>query len=98
MGVHCAVFVFTQLNHQPMKTSLPLFLLFILLAISGFGQITTPVIRANFGVDGDMRSNFYNNFVQSGNDDWFLQPGTSGTGQFVIDTTGAAAIVAGQPA
>lgn len=61
----------------------------------GISQITTPVIRANFGVDGDMRSNYYNNFVQSGNDDWFLQPGTTGTGQFIIDTTGAAAIVSG---
>lgn len=57
-------------------------------------QITSPVIRANFGVDADLRSNFFNGFVQSGNDDWFMLPGTSGTGQFVIDTTGAAAILA----
>src|SRR5215204_6328813 len=58
-------------------------------------QITTPVIRANFGVDGDLRSNYFNNFVQSGNDDWYRLPGSTGTGQFIIDTTGAAAIVAG---
>jgi hypothetical protein len=56
-------------------------------------QITSPVIRANFGVDADLRSNFFNGFVQSGNDDWFSLPGSVGTGQFVIDTTGAAGIV-----
>ena len=55
-------------------------------------QITTPVIRANFGVDADLRSNFFNGAVQSGNDDFFMLPGSLGTGQFVIDTAGAAAI------
>ena len=53
-------------------------------------QTITPVIKANFGVEGDLRANFYNNFVQSGNDDWFNN-GTAGAGAFVIDTTGAAA-------
>jgi len=57
-------------------------------------QITTPIIKAAFGVDADLRANFFNGFVQSGNDDWFNN-GTAGTGSFVIDTTGAAAIVAG---
>jgi hypothetical protein len=57
-------------------------------------QITTPIIKAGFGVDGDLRTNFFNGFVQTGNDDWFNN-GTAGTGVFVIDTTGAAAIVAG---
>ena len=57
-------------------------------------QITTPIIKAAFGVDADLRANFFNGFVQSGNDDWFNN-GTAGTGNFVIDTTGAAAIVAG---
>jgi hypothetical protein len=57
-------------------------------------QITTPIIKAAFGVDADLRANFFNGFVQSGNDDWFNN-GTAGTGTFVIDTTGAAAIVAG---
>jgi hypothetical protein len=57
-------------------------------------QITTPIIKAGFGVDADLRANFFNGFVQSGNDDWFNN-GTAGTGVFVIDTTGAAAIVAG---
>lgn len=57
-------------------------------------QITAPVIKAGFGVDADLRANFFNGFVQSGNDDWFNN-GTAGTGNFVIDTTGVAAILAG---
>ena len=57
-------------------------------------QITTPIIKAGFGVDADLRANYFNGFVQTGNDDWFNN-GTAGTGIFVIDTTGAAAIVAG---
>jgi hypothetical protein len=69
-----------------MKTHLLLFSL--LIACCASAQITTPVIRAGFGVDGDMRANFYNGFVQSGNDDWY-GAGILGTGQFVIDTTGA---------
>ena len=73
------------------------FLLFIgvvFITISGSSQITTPIIKAAFGVDADLRANFFNGFVQSGNDDWFNN-GTAGTGNFVIDTTGAAAVVAG---
>lgn len=57
-------------------------------------QITTPVVRAGFGVDADLRARFFNGVVQSGNDDWFLFPATPGIGDFVIDTTGAAGIVA----
>lgn len=56
-------------------------------------QITTPIIKAAFGVDADLRANYFNGFVQSGNDDWFNN-GTAGTGNYVIDTTGAAAVVA----
>jgi len=57
-------------------------------------QITTPIIKAAFGVDADLRANYFNGFVQSGNDDWFNN-GTAGTGFYVIDTLGAASIVAG---
>jgi hypothetical protein len=57
-------------------------------------QITTPVVRAGFGVDADLRARFFNGIVQSGNDDWYLQVPTAGIGDFVIDTTGAAGIVA----
>lgn len=54
-------------------------------------QITTPVKRANFGVDGDLRANFFNSFLENGNDDWFRN--AAGTGDFIIDTTGAAYIL-----
>ena len=71
------------------------FLLSLILSVSiaAGAQITTPVIKAGFGVDGDLRANYFNGFNQSGNDDWFNM-GTPGTGQFVIDTNGAAAIKA----
>lgn len=53
----------------------------------GHAQITTPIIKANFGVDGDLRANFFNSFIVNGNDDWFRN--NAGTGEFIIDTTGA---------
>ncbi|HEV7329800.1 MAG TPA: T9SS type A sorting domain-containing protein [Flavisolibacter sp.] len=74
-----------------MNKLLPFF--FFFLTAYANAQITTPVIKAGFGVDGDLRSNYYNNFATSGNDDWFTAGGIGGT--WVIDTTGAAAIVAG---
>ncbi len=72
-----------------------IFYLTILLISWGFveAQTITPSLKANFGVEGELRANFYNNIVQSGNDDWFNM-GTPGTGASVIDTTGAAAMVA----
>ncbi|MGZ3854060.1 MAG: hypothetical protein ACXVBX_14795, partial [Flavisolibacter sp.] len=75
-----------------MKTLLLSFL--IILTLTTSAQITTPIIKAGFGVEADLRNNFFNNFVQSGNDDWFSK-GDAGTGKYVIDTTGAAAMVAG---
>ncbi|MES2881565.1 MAG: T9SS type A sorting domain-containing protein [Bacteroidota bacterium] len=75
-----------------MKTLLLFVGLFFTLIMQA--QITTPTIKAGFGVDAELRANFFNGFVQSGNDDWFKN-GTPGTGRMVIDTTGAAAIVAG---
>ncbi len=59
-------------------------------------QITTPVIKAGFGVDADLRARFFNGALQT-SDDWFLLAGTPGlpsNGEFVIDTTGAAAMIA----
>ncbi|HMJ48828.1 MAG TPA: T9SS type A sorting domain-containing protein [Ferruginibacter sp.] len=56
-------------------------------------QITTPVVKANFGVDADLRANYFNGLVSGAGDDWYNN-GTAGSGQFVIDTTGAAALVA----
>lgn len=58
-------------------------------------QITTPVIKARFGVDGELRANFFNSLVQAGNDDWFNLNAADTSGKYVIDTAGAAAIVAG---
>ncbi|MEO6732990.1 MAG: T9SS type A sorting domain-containing protein [Ferruginibacter sp.] len=72
-------------------------LLFLFIAINiqfATGQITTPVVRANFGIEADLSANYFNNAPQSSVDDWYLD-GHPGTGQFIIDTTGAAAMVAG---
>jgi hypothetical protein len=55
-------------------------------------QITTPQIKARFGVDADLRSNFFNGALQAGNDDWFTN--AAGSGISVIDTTGASALIA----
>ena len=76
-----------------MKTYLLTSLLAVTVPVCLSAQITTPVIRARFGVDGELRSNYFNGLLQAGNDDWFALPGTVGTGEFIIDTTGAAAIV-----
>jgi hypothetical protein len=77
-----------------MKTTVPVLLLLLCAHVTS-AQITTPQRKAGFGVDGELRSNFYNNIPLSGNDDWFSYPGSFGAGQFVIDTTGAADIVSG---
>ncbi len=76
-----------------MKTILFFLLSFISLNITR-AQITTPVIKANFGVDADLRANYFNGAPNSAVDDWYNN-GTAGTGQFMIDTIGAAAIVSG---
>ena len=79
-----------------MKTALQILLLVLIGWINGYTQITTPQIKAGFGVDADLRSNFFNGFVQAGNSDWFKFPGTPANDTlFVIDTTGAASIIAG---
>ena len=75
------------------------FLLLLILSFPLFSasQITTPIIKAGFGVDADTRARFFNGALQT-SDDWFLLAGTPGTpadGEFVIDTTGAAGILAG---
>ena len=85
-----------------MKLTLRLTICLLLIVQTSFAQITTPVIRAAFGVDGELRSHYFSGAVQLGNDDWFNQrTAVADTGRFVIDTTGAAAIVSGyttQPA
>jgi hypothetical protein len=68
-------------------------LLILFLFISSFAgsQVTIPIVKANFGVDGDLRANFFNGAILAGNDDWFRNNGTGGEG--IIDTTGAAFIL-----
>jgi hypothetical protein len=67
----------------------------LLNAFVSTAQITTPIVKANFGVDADLRANYLTGTgVTGGGDDWFWD-GTAGTGRNVIDTTGAAKIVAG---
>jgi hypothetical protein len=80
-----------------MKQFIRLLILMIWLPLFSASQITTPIIKAGFGVDGDTRARFFNGLLQT-SDDWFLLAGTPGTsinGELVIDTTGAAAILAG---
>jgi hypothetical protein len=77
-----------------MKTNLLLLFVVLISFKTLEAQVTTSAIKANFGVDGELRANFYNGFAQSGTDDWFVFPGTVGAGKGIIDTTGAAAIVA----
>jgi len=68
-------------------------ILFLLLDFTVYGQITSPMIQANFGIDGDLQANYFNNTTSlKSDDDWFKQDALSGVG--VIDTTGAAAILA----
>ena len=79
-----------------MKTPLLSFFI-VLFSFSASSQITTPITKANFGVDADLKARMLNGNLTSG-DDWYTFPGTSGTtsnGTFVIDTTGAAAVLAG---
>jgi len=73
-----------------MKTVLQLFA-FIILLTPSYAQISSATIKANFGVDADLRANYFALSNLSGNDDWFSNSNT-GTGVAVIDTTGAAAI------
>ena len=59
-------------------------------------QITSPIVRGKFGVDADVQNNRFNNavFTAVDNDDWYYRNGSSSSSVFVIDTTGAANIVA----
>jgi Secretion system C-terminal sorting domain len=78
-----------------MKTIIRFIIILLLVSTKMFSQITTPVIKARFGVDGDLRANFFNGLVQAANDDWFNLNAVDTSGKYVIDTTGSAAIVAG---
>lgn len=76
-----------------MKRVLP-YLFFNLILFSGlssYAQVVTSQIKAGFGIEGDLRRNFFSGVILDGNDDWYSN--LSGTGISVIDTTGAAQIV-----
>lgn len=69
------------------------YILFFFLTNHAYSQIITSSINANFGVDADLSSNYFNsNPSLNGDDDWFLSGAGAGIG--VIDTTGASAIIA----
>ena len=68
-----------------------LLLIYIVIPVLATSQVITPVIKANFGVDGDLRANFFSGAALNGNDDWFMNSGSPGEG--IIDTTGAAFIL-----
>lgn len=59
---------------------LSLFLLLIIGNEKLSGQIITPQIKARFGIEADLRSNFFNGFAQVGNDDWFSYTNVVGPG------------------
>jgi Secretion system C-terminal sorting domain len=75
-----------------MKTNLFLILSFLFSNVLP-AQITSPAIKANFGVDADLGANIFNSNYIGSSDDWFKNS-KFGTGQFMIDTTGAASTVA----
>ncbi|RYG40592.1 MAG: hypothetical protein EOO01_27005, partial [Chitinophagaceae bacterium] len=85
--------VFTKENDEkPMKTLLLISTL-IVIHFKTTAQITTPILKANFGVEADLRANFFNNATTTSGDDWFRTT-IGGSGIAVIDTNGAAALIA----
>jgi hypothetical protein len=69
------------------------YILILFFSTNVYSQIITPSIDANFGVDADLRANYYNSSSSlNGDDDWFSLASDVGVG--VIDTTGASAIIA----
>jgi hypothetical protein len=70
------------------------FLLLLASATWVQAQITSPTIRGKFGVDADVQNNWFNDGVLSGNDDWYFRNGSGSSSVFMIDTTGAGAMVA----
>lgn len=69
-----------------MKTILTAFVMLCTFPL--LAQITIPVIKANVTVDANLRSNSFDGVSNPGTDDWFSD-GSPGSGQFIIDTTGA---------
>jgi hypothetical protein len=75
-----------------------LILLMATCALWGQAQVITPSVQGKFGVDADAQSNIFidNSTACTDCDDWWYdQLQNGGSSFFVIDTTGAGAIVAG---
>lgn len=78
-----------------------LILLMTICACAGNTQIITPIIQGKFGIDADAQSDIFVSTTSpcTDCDDWYYsQIPNGGNSMFVIDTTGAAAIVAGYQA
>jgi hypothetical protein len=73
-----------------MKNFFPIFL-FLCYAHYSSAQITSPLLKAHFGVDAEQRANYISTTQVLGNDDWFLSI-DPGSGQNMIDTSGASAV------
>ncbi|WP_205513579.1 T9SS type A sorting domain-containing protein [Longitalea arenae] len=75
-----------------------LILLMAKCAYVGYSQVITPTVQGKFGIDADAQSNMFVTTSSSCNDcdDWFFKQVPNGNNSmFVIDTTGAGAILAG---
>ena len=77
-----------------MKRHLLILYSFFICPLFFYGQITTPIVKARFGVDGELRANYLFNTVQTSTDDWYNLNAVDTSGKFVIDTTGSAAMIA----
>ncbi|WP_290791952.1 T9SS type A sorting domain-containing protein [Flavihumibacter sp. UBA7668] len=77
-----------------MKKLLLLFAIHLGWMVQIQSQITTPGFKANFGVDGELRSSFLGTAPAPSSiaHDWFTNT-TTGTQRFMIDTTGASYMV-----
>ena len=83
-------------NYKRKSILMKSFLYLIAFLVSGIkadAQVISPSIKAGFGIEGELRANWFNDLLQSGNDDWFNMPTTLGSGISVIDTTGASAML-----
>jgi hypothetical protein len=74
-----------------MKQTIPVIVVCFLLSVKTPCQIITPVKKANLGVEADLKANYFDSIPFPDDDDWF--PGNTGTGLYLIDTTGAAGIM-----
>ncbi len=77
-----------------MKTCIKLLFMLLIMSFPCWvkGQITSAQIKANFGVDAELRANYFEKTSSNGSDDWFSLSAAGALGKGIIDTTGAAAM------